>query len=118
MAHVGDKGALGLARRFGGHPGLLQFLYTGLDRFFQMMAVLIQFLGKALLVGNVLLHRHIVADAYIDLADRRDPGQLGIFAAVLAPVDAPCQVCSRTRAFHIASKVSRGVLPGFRILVF
>jgi hypothetical protein len=46
--------------------------------------VLIEFLAEALLLGDVFLDRDIVADGAVGLAQRRDDGELDVFAAVLA----------------------------------
>ena len=57
------------------------------DQLLQMVAVLRQFLIHTPGFGNVLLHRHIVSDAAVVLAQWRDDGPLDVVAAVPAPVD-------------------------------
>ncbi|TXT40155.1 MAG: hypothetical protein FD135_1549 [Comamonadaceae bacterium] len=86
VAHVGHKGTLGCVCRLGRCFGFRQFACSGFDQFLQVVAVLIQFFGQALFSGDVLFHRHIVADVSIGLVDRRDRGELGVFAPVFAPV--------------------------------
>ncbi len=86
VAHVGQEAALG---QIGGLRLLScrnKFRRTLLDQLFQMMPMSIQFHAKTLLLGDVFLHRHVVTDRSVGLAQRRDDGGLDVFAAVLAHV--------------------------------
>ena len=86
VAHVGQEGALGPV----GGVGLLarqgQFRRAARHQFFQMVPMVIEFITETLLLGDVFLDRHIVADRAIALAQRRDDGELDVVAAVLAAV--------------------------------
>ena len=68
MAHVGQKGTLGVVCRFGGRACLQQFPCAFGDHFLQVQAIRVQLLADALLIGNVFLHRHVVGNAAIGLA--------------------------------------------------
>ena len=86
VAHVGQEAALCLVRGVGLHTRHAQFGGALGDQFFQVVSIAIEFLTDTLLLGDVFLDRHIVADASVGLADRRDDGELGVSAAILLAI--------------------------------
>ena len=86
VAHVGQERALGQIGDLGALFCFLQLRGALGHQFLEMMAVLVQFDALAFLLGDVFLYRDIVGDRAIRLADRRNDGELGILAAILAPV--------------------------------
>ena len=61
VAHVGEEGALGLVGGLGPLPRLGQLRGAARHQFLQVVTVAVQFLAEALLLGDVFLHRDVVA---------------------------------------------------------
>lgn len=74
MAHVGQKGTLGSAGRLGFEPGLFQLKGALLDQFLQVITMQIQLSARTFFFANIFLHRQVMGDAAIRLADRSDDG--------------------------------------------
>ena len=87
VAHVGQEGALGPVGRLRPGAGTGELQGAALHQLLQVVAVAVQLVGHALLLGDVLLDRDIVGDRPIGLTQRGDDGVFGIFAAVTPPVD-------------------------------
>ena len=86
MAHVGQEVALGLVGGFRRLACGNQFRGAARHQFLKMVPVRIQFEAETLLLGNIFLHRHIMRDRPVGLAQRRDDGEFDELAAVLALV--------------------------------
>jgi len=86
VAHVGEKGALGLVRGVGALALRYQFSGAAGHHVFEVVAMGVEFSGDPLLLGDVFLDRHVMADVSIGLADRRDDGELDVFAAIGAAI--------------------------------
>jgi len=86
-ALFGQERALGLIGRYGPLVGFGQLEGAMLDQLFQMVAVAVEFLAQPFFFGDVFLHRDVMRDGAIGLAQWSEVGEFDVFAAVLAPVD-------------------------------
>ncbi len=86
VAHVGQERALGAAGRLGRVPGQGQLGGAARHELLQVVAVAVQLLRQALLLGDVLLDREIVRHPPVGLPDGRELHELQVLAAVLALV--------------------------------
>ena len=86
VAHVGQKGALGAVGRFGLLPGRTQLGRALRHQVFQVQAVAVQLVAQVFLLGDVFLHRHVVADGAVGLAQRADDGEFDVLRAVFSAV--------------------------------
>jgi hypothetical protein len=87
MAHVGEEGGLGAACRLGLVERDSELRRAFADQPLEIVAVAVQLLADAFLFGDVLLHRNVVGDAAVRLAQWRHEHEFGVFAAILALVD-------------------------------
>ena len=87
VAHVGQECALGPVGRLGSGSRLVQFGGALGHQFLEMVTVRIELCAHALFLGNVLLHRHVMGNRAIRLAQGRNDGELDILAAVFSAVD-------------------------------